>query len=250
MSISKYFLLCFFLLSTSLVFAQVDIIYGRITSKDTNDAIPGVYVINKNSEKETTTNGLGLFKIEAKQGDTLIFSHMSYAYTYYVIKGQGSRAIQVELAEKNFLLQEVSVFAYKLTTNEPRAMKIGKPSIPNDEEIELPGYIQPGISSPVDYFYDLFGSKPKQMRELRRLIQEDYYRRKLLEGNNRTIVAQLTGLTKEELEAFMFFCKYSNTRIQLLNDYEYIESLLDCYDEYVRQKEIDQILIDQEENNR
>ena len=34
------------------------------------------------------------------------------------------------------------------------------------------------------------------------------------EGNNRTILEDLTGIPKEEMEAFMFYCKYSETQIK------------------------------------
>jgi len=84
--------------------------------------------------------------------------------------------------------------------------------------------------------YYSFGKRPQQLAALRKLQQEDYYRRKLEEGNNRTILEDLTGIPKEEMEAFMFYCKYSETQIRTFNDYQFLVSLLNCYEEYEREK--------------
>ena len=88
------------------------------------------------------------------------------------------------------------------------------PRVPSNADIRIPQAVAPTLANPLDFLYYSFGKRPQQLAALRKLQQEDYYRRKLEEGNNRTILEDLTGIPKEEMEAFMFYCKYSETQIQ------------------------------------
>ena len=84
------------------------------------------------------------------------------------------------------------------------------------------------------------------MRKLRELQIQDRYRHKLKEGNNREVLINMTGLSRDELESFMFFCKYSKTQISTMNDYDFLLSLMSCYEEYLRIQEREELLNDQE----
>ena len=59
----------------------------------------------------------------------------------------------------------------------------------------------------------------------------------------------ITGLSRDELESLLFFCKYSKTYIRTANDYEFLISLLSCYQEYIRIQEMEGVL-NQEEKDR
>jgi hypothetical protein len=226
------------------------VIYGTVLNADSTLLIPNTHVINKRNYAGTITNGLGEFMMPAKIGDTLVFSNVSFQFYYHQVSGNEPDNLIIKLLERNYLLDEVSITAYKLTSNEPKAMPVGKPMIPSNNEIRTPQALAPTIANPVDYLYYLFSRRAKQLERLRTLQMEDYYRQKLREGNNREILEQLTGLPKEELEQFMFYCKYSDTYINTLNDYEFLISLLHCYDQYERDKAVEQLLNEQQKRQQ
>ena len=114
--------------------------------------------------------------------------------------------------------------------------------IPKNENLQQTEPLAPTLGNPVDYLYYLFSRRPKQLQELKRLYAEDYYKRKLQQGNNRDMLIKITGIPREELEAFMFYCKYSDVYIRTMNDYEFLMSLLACYDQYEREKAINKVL--------
>lgn len=238
-----------FLFCTAQLFAQQKeavVIYGTVFTQDSVKRLPNTHVINKRTYAGTITNGLGEFRIDAFAGDTLVFSNVSFQFYYHKVTGKEGDNLIIKMQTRNYLLSEVSVTAYKLTSNDPKTMPVGKPMIPRNEDIRTPEALAPTLGNPVDYLYYLFSRRPKQLEKLRQLQAEDYYRRKLTEGNNREILVELTGLPREELEAFMFYCKYSDTYINTLNDYQFLQSLLQCYDQYVREQEVNQLLNDQE----
>ncbi len=245
-----------FILSTcfaaQLAAQQADsvLIYGTVLDNDSAHLLPNTHVINKRNFAGTITNGLGEFAMAARVGDTLVFSNVSFQFYYYQVTGKEPDNLIIKLKTRNYLLDEVSITAYKLTSNDPKPMPVGEPMIPRNEDLRTPEALAPTIANPVDYLYYLFSRRAKQLERLRALEREDYYRQKLREGNNRKILEDLTGLPKEELEAFMFYCKYADTRISTMNDYEFLQSLLACYDEYEREQKVRQLLDEQEKQQQ
>lgn len=220
-------------------------IYGTVITQDSLHYLPNTHVINKRTATGTITNGLGEFLITGKVDDTLVFSNVSFQFYYHKITGREADNLIIKLKTRNFLLNEVSVSAYKLTSNDPKPMAIGKPMVPRNEDIYTPHQVPATLGNPIDLLYQMFSSRAKQIEKLQQLYIEDYYRQKLKQGNNRTILTDLTGLDRQELEQFMFYCKYADTYISTLNDYDFLMSLMACYQQYQRELQVNQLLDEQ-----
>lgn len=239
-------LLCFMLFSLLPLktWAQEKerLVFGQVFEEKTGLKVPGVHVVNTHSEQGTVSDILGRFQIKAQAGDTLVFSHLSYSFQ--TLKIQDSllgRNVRVYLHEQNYLLDEVGIFAYELTTNDPEEMVIGKPLVPREEDIDMPVHAPPTLANPVDLLYEQFGKTPKQLRKLRELIQKDAWKRKLA-GRNGEILLELTGMSRDEVSAFTFYCRYSPNAIRHATDYQLLSSLLDCYEEYQKEREVQELL--------
>lgn len=208
---------------------------ATVVDGKTGEPIPNTYVVNKATTTGTATNGVGEFQIPVTQGDTLIISNVGYMFEYITVVEKDSMETEIALQERNYLLDEVSIYA--INSNKPKAMPKGEPTVPKDEDIDIPDPVAPTLANPVDFLYYAFGKRPQQLQALKELQKSDAYRSKLEEGTNREILEELTGIPKEEMEAFMFFCKYSKVEIQTWNDYQFLNTLLSCYEEYQRIKE-------------
>ncbi len=217
---------------------------GTVFDQSTRERVPGAHVTNKSSLKGTITNFDGTFSINLEFGDTIVFSSIGYQYFYFIYLDStlGLENVLIPLKEQNYLLDEISVFSYELTTNNPKQIPLSKPIYPSSNELNDPSIMDAGIANPAELLYNLFGNKPRQLRELARLKAEDKYREKLEHSNNRKAVTQLTGLSQDELEAFMFYCKFSSVRMNTLNDYQFLLSVQNCYRQYVKEKELDDFL--------
>ena len=219
--------------------AQSYVLKGTVLDRDSSFAIPNTYIVNNKTFVGTVTNGIGYFEITVAKGDTLVISNVGFQFLYIPVDSALVANIKNEqvykLLPRNFLLDEVSIYA--ITSNNPRTMPQSKPRVPSNQDIRMPSMVAPTLANPLDLLYYSFGKRPKQLAALRKLQQEDYYRSKLEEGNNREILEELTGIPKQEMEAFMFYCKYSDTQIRTFNDYQFLVSLLDCYELYKREKE-------------
>jgi hypothetical protein len=232
--------------------AQSYILKGSIFDEKESFPIPNTYIINNRSYAGTVSNGIGYFETEVKKGDTLVISNIGYQFYYLAIDSTILQYIDAEqriaLVPRNYLLDEVSIYA--ITSNNPKTMPMNEPRVPRNADIRTPETVAPTLANPLDLLYYSFGKRPKQLAALRQLQQEDTYRRKLEEGSNREMLEELTGIPKAEMEAFMFYCKYSEAEIRLFNDYQFLVSLLECYELYQRDKERDEVQTELKKNTR
>lgn len=86
-------------------FAQIT---GTVNS-DNGDKLPGVGVVIKGTTKGTTTDKEGNYSIDARQGQTLIFSFVGYELQEITVKDQ--KTINITLKEASESLEEVVVTA-------------------------------------------------------------------------------------------------------------------------------------------
>ncbi len=237
-----------FIVLVVLVFSTTNsnaqILSGTVVDGASMETIPSTHVINKRTFKGTLTDINGKFKLQIEWGDTVVFSNISFKYLYFVYNDSSTALTDViiQMEEQNYLLNEVSIFSYKLTTNEDKAMVIKPPRIPPNSEMRELREVNAGIYNPVDFLYNLFGSKPQQLRKLAELKAEEAYRYKLETSNNRQNVTKITGLSREELEAFMFYCKFAPVQMNTMNDYEFLISVIHCYNQYVKERELEDFL--------
>lgn len=224
--------------------ARAQVLSGTVIDEETREVVPVTHVINKRTLKGTLTNDNGHFSISLIWGDTIVFSNIAYQYFFFVYNDSSTslEEVVVELKEQNYLLNEASIFSYKLTSNKNKEIELNKPLIPDNEELEDGRIMRAGVQNPAEFLYNLFGSKPRQLRMLAQLKAEDAYRLKLEESNNRQKVTELTGLSKEELEAFMFYCKFAPVYMSTMNDYQFLISVKQCFEQYVKERELEEFL--------
>ena len=118
----KLLVALFFLFLYSGYSQSEKLISGKITSE--NFTLQSVDVINKNNQKSTTTNAQGLFSIDSKLGDTLIFYKKDYFLKEIklTINNFSSSLISVQLTKRAEELDEVIIkkavaIDWKLDTN-------------------------------------------------------------------------------------------------------------------------------------
>lgn len=65
------------------------------------------------------------------------------------------------------------------------------------------------IFHPVDFVYELFGKKPKQLRKLKKLRTEDDLRNMLEEKVNREVLMEYLEMDKAQLNSLLDYCNYT-----------------------------------------
>ncbi|MCW3463071.1 SusC/RagA family TonB-linked outer membrane protein [Chitinophaga nivalis] len=96
------------LLHSGNVYAQTNVT-GKVSDKTSGNPLPGVTVYVKGTNRGTATSPTGTFSIQAKSGETLVFSFVGYDPQEAVIS---SGPVNISLSEKVGSLEEVVVTGY------------------------------------------------------------------------------------------------------------------------------------------
>tara|TARA_R110002012_G_scaffold321969_1_gene552897 strand:+ start:30269 stop:31072 length:804 start_codon:yes stop_codon:yes gene_type:complete len=107
---NKIVFILFLVISLSLhnVLGQTKMLHGKVL---TSQEAENVHVINKTSKKNTISNNSGLFDIEVKLQDTLIFSSLQHELQVLIIDSETYKngAVVITLLEHVNTLDEVTV---------------------------------------------------------------------------------------------------------------------------------------------
>ena len=180
---------------------------------------------------------------------TLFFSYLGFKsikvrVTNDLIKFRNSK---IKLTELAYALEEVVVKHYKLTGY----LEIDIKSVPINPagRYRIAGLAYSGyeagnknkssiskalgaIFDPVDYLYNLFGKKPRQMKKIEKMKKDKEIKNLLASKFDRVIIGQLLNVNLVEIEEILINCNYSNAFIKNANDLQILEAISECFNEY------------------
>ena len=205
-------------------------------------------MFNLNSVLGTITNDEGKFELTTSPNDTIYVSYLGFQsiklkITNDLLKGN---ELVVELHEKREQITEVVVTSHKLIG----VLEIDAKNVPKDKYARihingLPQTYEVGVKAkrtytspvdalfhPIDFVYNMFGKKPKQLKKLKKLRDDDNLRDLLESKFNRELMMEYLDMGAEELNELLNECNYSDYFIKSASDLQLIEAVLLCYENY------------------
>ncbi len=232
-----------------MAFAQDEFtIEGTVLNDNDDRPLENVNIVNLNRVKGTTTSQKGLFKIQAAVNDTLYFSYLGFKSIRVRVTNDWLKFgdIKVKMTELGIALEEVVVRPVQLTGYVEVDAKI----IPLYDNYRYRisgigsgyegGQQQPGaiskvlgaIFNPADFLYNVFGKRPKQMKKLRQMKEDDNIRNLLQSKFDRETLMAVLQLERMDIEEVLNNCSYSEDFIRTANDLQILDAISECYEEY------------------
>ena len=206
----------------------------------------GAHIYNMNSVRGTVSNNDGSFIVPTRVNDTIFFSHLGFQSVKIKITNDLLKGNELEIAlfEKAEQIAEVKVKSIQLVgvleidaKNVPKDKytRIHINGLPQTYEVGRPRqktYDSPvdAIFHPIDFVYNLFGKKPKQLKRLKQLKKDNEIRDMLDAKVNREIMLEYLELSRSELDELLDDCNYSDYFIRKASDIQVIEAVLECYE--------------------
>ncbi|MDV7188335.1 carboxypeptidase-like regulatory domain-containing protein [Lutibacter sp. TH_r2] len=222
---------------------------GQVISHTTKDPLKGAHLFNLNSVLGTATNDDGKFEMSTRVNDTIYVSYLGYQSIKLKITNDlllGNELV-IELNEKTEQMEEVVVKSHKLIG----VLEIDAKNTPKDKysRIHISGvqqtyevgglrkaktYTSPvdALFHPVDFVYNMFGKKPKQLKKLKKLRDDDEVRNLMETKFNREIMMEYLNMDAQELNDLLNECNYSDYFIKSASDLQLVEAILLCYENY------------------
>nr|WP_292960572.1 carboxypeptidase-like regulatory domain-containing protein [Muricauda sp. UBA7809] len=221
---------------------------ATVINAQTEFPLESVHVINLNQVKGTITNENGKFSIPAAVNDTLYLSYLGFKPQKVRVTNDMLRFgdTKIALTELAYALEEVVVTPYQLTGY----LEIDVKNLPVNNAYQysisgLPTSYEAGnkspsavtkvlgaILNPADLLRNLFGKKPRQMRKLRQIKEDDNIRDLLASKFDRETLTELLQLEKVDIEDILNNCNYSKSFIKTANDLQILDAISSCYEEY------------------
>jgi hypothetical protein len=88
------------------------------------------------------------------------------------------------------------------------------------------------IFNPADFLYNIFGSKPNELRKLKQMKQDDQIRNQLASRFDREMLMVLLEVDRYDLDEIINQCNYSRDFIETANDLQVLDAISECYEEY------------------
>lgn len=221
---------------------------ATVINAQTQRTLESVHIVNLNKVLGTITNQKGEFSITASINDTLFFSYLGFKsqkirVTNDMFKFKDTKVALTELA---YALEEVIVRPYQLTGY----LEIDVKNVPINTGYQYSisglnvGYeggkrspsavtkVLGAILNPADLLRNLFGKKPKQMRKLRQVKEDDAIRDLLASKFDRETLTELLQIDKMDIDDILNNCSYSKSFITTANDLQILDAISSCYEEY------------------
>ena len=245
------FLSCFIGVGTWLAIAQDQeptSISGLVLNDADDAPLENVNIVNLNQVVGAVTNAEGAFTIKAQVNDTLYFSYLGFKSIRLRVTNDWIKFgnIKIKMTELGIALEEVIVKPVQLTGY----IEVDAKTIPIYDNYRYRiaglgggyegGNQQPGavakvlnaIFNPADFLYNVFGKRPKQMRKLRRMKEDDEIRKLLQTKFDRETLMAVLQLERVDIDEILNKCNYSASFIQSASDLQILDAISECYEEY------------------
>lgn len=252
--ITRFFLV-FLFLGGGIVLAQEEPVPDQVVdfnatviNAQNQRPLESVHVINLNRVVGTITNAQGEFQIPASVNDTLFFSYLGFKSQKIRVTNDMFRfgGTKIALTELAYALEEVVLQPYQLTGY----LEIDVKNLPINTAYQysisgLPRSYEAGnrnpsavtkvlgaILNPADLLRNLFGKKPRQMRKLRQMKEDDEIRDLLASKFDRETLTELLQLERVDIDDILSNCSYSKSFIKTANDLQILDAISSCYEEF------------------
>jgi len=220
---------------------------GRVISNTDKKPLQSAHILNLNTVEGTITDSDGKFKLGAAVNDTIFISYIGFQsvklkITNDLLKGN---ELEISIHEKTINMDEVTVKSHKLIG----VLVVDSKNVPEDKysRIQINGLPQAyemgnarsnyssglnAIFNPVDFWYDKLGSKPKELKRLKKLKEGDQVRNMMEQKFNREVIMNYLDMSRKELNELMSECNYSQSFIERASDLQILEAFLECYENH------------------
>ncbi|ANW95614.1 TonB-dependent receptor [Wenyingzhuangia fucanilytica] len=222
-------------------------IKGKIANAVDSTFIQGATLLNLTNIDGVVSGKEGFFEIDVTESDTLLISSLGYESIKLKITKDLSKGteLNVDLFPRIEELPEVKVSSYKIIG----VLEIDVKNVPKDRynRIHINGLKQSYevknsktgsslgaggviINNPADFVYNLFGSKPRKLKDLKELKDKDATRKILTNRFDREVILDYLQMDLNKLTEVLSDCDYSPYFINKATDLQLIEAVLECYD--------------------
>ncbi|MEE9349808.1 MAG: carboxypeptidase-like regulatory domain-containing protein [Flavobacteriaceae bacterium] len=217
---------------------------GVIIDVKSRVPLKSAHVFNLNTVSGMVTNKSGKFSIIAKKNDTIHVSFIGYESVKLRVTNDLLKTDDLKIAidEKAIEMDEIVVKSHHLvgvlaidakSVPEVRPKQIHIEGLAQTFEIGKPrsrNYESPlaAVFNPIDFWYAKLGKKPKEMKKLKKLREEDDLKDIMKQKFDRELMLEYLDLSRDELNELLKDCNHSKKFIKKASDLQIVNAVINC----------------------
>jgi len=242
-------LFLFSLLVTASYAQEVVAIRGTVENASDDSVLENVNIVNLNQVWGATTDKKGAFEIRAVVNDTLFFSYLGFKSIRVRVTNDwlSYGTVKIKMTEIGIALEEVIVKPVTLTGYievDARTIPIydnyryriegigGSGYEGGDKQPSALNKVLSSVFNPADFLYNVFGKRPRQMKKLRKMKENDAIRNLLASKFDRETLMAVLQLERLDIDEILNNCTYSSDFITAASDLQILDAISECYEEY------------------
>jgi len=242
-------LFLFFVLLTVSYAQEVVSIRGTVENASDDSVLENVNIVNLNQVWGATTDKKGAFEIRAVVNDTLFFSYLGFKSIRVRVTNDwlSYGTVKIKMTEIGIALEEVIVKPVTLTGYievDARTIPIydnyryriegigGSGYEGGDKQPSALNKVLSSVFNPADFLYNVFGKRPRQMKKLRKMKENDAIRNLLASKFDRETLMAVLQLERLDIDEILNNCTYSSDFITAASDLQILDAISECYEEY------------------
>ena len=245
-------LLTLFLVSLFITISnaqEVVSIRGTVENASDDSVLENVNIVNLNQVWGATTDKKGDFQIRAVVNDTLFFSYLGFKSIRVRVTNDwlSYGTVKIKMTEIGIALEEVVVKPVTLTGYievDARTIPIydnyryriegigGSGYEGGDKQPSALSKVLSSVFNPADFLYNVFGKRPRQMKKLRKMKEDDAIRNLLASKFDRETLMAVLQLERLDIDEILNNCTYSSDFITAASDLQILDAISECYEQY------------------
>jgi hypothetical protein len=242
-------LFLFSVLVTASYAQEVVAIRGTVENASDDSVLENVNIVNLNQVWGATTDKKGAFEIRAVVNDTLFFSYLGFKSIRVRVTNDwlSYGTVKIKMTEIGIALEEVIVKPVTLTGYievDARTIPIydnyryriegigGSGYEGGDKQPSALNKVLSSVFNPADFLYNVFGKRPRQMKKLRKMKENDAIRNLLASKFDRETLMAVLQLERLDIDEILNNCTYSSDFITAASDLQILDAISECYEEY------------------
>jgi hypothetical protein len=203
-----------------------------VTFEKASQARVSQVIVNNTSRRTISkSDELGVFRIQAAAGDTLLFNKNKYTTQTVVVLNDNLLSVYMQPV---VTLEEVKIS--DLSTRQELSNTMG-----NYMKKTPYGTLRPGVLSyvfsPISGISNLFGKTANRARRFEAFSKSEMEQVEIEKRYNRSVIKKIVDIPDEDITAFMMAFTPSYDQIRIWADYDIIKYVQTSYAYFVKNKE-------------
>jgi len=235
---------------------QLNLIKGKVVDRSSGKPVEYAYVLNYSQQQQIYCNTSGEFQLNARVGDTLVLYAIGYLYQKIVVEDSmiKSETVSLAMTQQSYELNEARIVP--MGTYDDFRRRFVALDQPLTETQKLNEYIadisrtvaieaynnaqaQKTLENGVTFLSaGIYTPEEIERMKLANIKEEEQVRDQIYYKFNPRVVKEITGLQEDsEIIKFMLFCKFSDSYLLEVNEYDLASRIAVKYKLFLKLKE-------------